>query len=132
MKIDVDCIRCISEPERQFPSLVSCCLFLHLLQTHKYYPRMRSDAMLIAMVLNIFAFASAFISPVKFASRGLSQIWKMSSSDDDYNTLISNVKKNTPPGSVIVIKYGGHAMENEELKRFFCEDIAALCNVRTF
>ena len=54
----------------------------------------------------------------------------MAASDDDYNSLIANVKKNTPPGSVIVIKYGGHAMENEELKRFFCEDIAALCNVR--
>lgn len=47
----------------------------------------------------------------------------------DYDTLIENVKKTTPKGSVIVVKYGGHAMENEELKRYFCEDIAALCRV---
>ena len=49
--------------------------------------------------------------------------------NDDYDTLIENVKKTTPKGSVIVVKYGGHAMENEELKRYFCEDIAALCRV---
>lgn len=48
-------------------------------------------------------------------------------SGDEYEKLLSNVKQTTKPGSVVVIKYGGHAMENDELKKFFCEDIAALC-----
>ena len=47
----------------------------------------------------------------------------------EYTALLENVQKTTPKGSVIVIKYGGHAMENEELKQFFCEDVAALCRV---
>lgn len=92
---------------------------------------MRSNAVFIAIALNIIAYASAFIAPVRLVSKGFGQLLKMATSDDNYDALISDVKKNTPPGSVIVIKYGGHAMENEELKRFFCEDIAALCNVRT-
>lgn len=54
-----------------------------------------------------------------------SQIMKGSEVDD----ILPLVKKNTPEGSTIVIKYGGHAMENDELKRYFCEDIAALCRV---
>ena len=45
----------------------------------------------------------------------------------EYNKLISNVKKTTPSGSVVVIKYGGHAMENDAAKKQFCEDIGALC-----
>ena len=51
------------------------------------------------------------------------------SGDAEYASLIANVQKNTAKGSVIVIKYGGHAMENEELKRDFCEDIGALCRI---
>lgn len=42
--------------------------------------------------------------------------------------LLAKIKTNTPQGSVVVIKYGGHAMENAELKKFFCEDVAALCS----
>lgn len=49
------------------------------------------------------------------------------STDAEYTALLSNVKKATPSGNVVVIKYGGHAMENDEAKKNFCEDIAALC-----
>lgn len=45
--------------------------------------------------------------------------------------LLQKVKTNLSPGSLVVIKYGGHAMENEELKQFFCEDIAGLSKVHT-
>ena len=47
----------------------------------------------------------------------------------EVSRLLEGIKKATPPGSVVVIKYGGHAMENDELKRYFCEDIGALCKV---
>lgn len=81
-------------------------------------------------MLNFFGASWAFIAPSRYASR-VSTIFRAApTTDADYDSLIKNVKKNTPPGSVIVIKYGGHAMENEELKRSFCEDIAALCRVR--
>jgi hypothetical protein len=45
----------------------------------------------------------------------------------EYDLLLKDVTSNLPPGSVVVVKYGGHAMENEELKKSFCNDIAALC-----
>ena len=45
----------------------------------------------------------------------------------EVDRLLEGIKKATPPGSVVVIKYGGHAMENDELKKYFCEDIGALC-----
>ena len=47
----------------------------------------------------------------------------------EYETLVKNVKANAKSGSVVVIKYGGHAMENDELKKYFCEDIATLCRL---
>ena len=46
----------------------------------------------------------------------------------EVSDLLGKVKQSTREGSVVVIKYGGHAMENDELKKFFCEDIAALCS----
>jgi acetylglutamate kinase len=49
--------------------------------------------------------------------------------DAEYDNLLNNIKSHTPPGTLVVIKYGGHAMENEELKKFFCEDVAALCRI---
>lgn len=42
---------------------------------------------------------------------------------------IEKIKKATPKGSVVVIKYGGHAMENDEFKKLFCNDIATLCKI---
>eukprot|EP00607_Mallomonas_marina_P007283 CAMPEP_0182419178 /NCGR_PEP_ID=MMETSP1167-20130531/3579_1 /TAXON_ID=2988 /ORGANISM="Mallomonas Sp, Strain CCMP3275" /LENGTH=288 /DNA_ID=CAMNT_0024593849 /DNA_START=181 /DNA_END=1044 /DNA_ORIENTATION=+ len=47
----------------------------------------------------------------------------------DVDDLITLVKSNIPAGSIVVIKYGGHAMENDELKKFFCDDIASLCKI---
>lgn len=54
------------------------------------------------------------------------------STSEDVISLMSLVKKSNPTGSVVVIKYGGHAMENDELKKFFCEDIAELCRAGIF
>ena len=43
--------------------------------------------------------------------------------------ILKKVEKNIPRGSVVVIKYGGHAMEDFELAKYFCEDIADLCRI---
>ena len=40
--------------------------------------------------------------------------------------LIEDIKLKHKDGSIVVIKYGGHAMESSELKELFCEDIADL------
>jgi acetylglutamate kinase len=42
--------------------------------------------------------------------------------------LVAEVKRNTPAGSLVVVKYGGHAMEDDTAKSSFCHDIAALCD----
>jgi len=67
--------------------------------------------------------------------------------DTEYSKIVDGVRRTTPPGSIVVIKYGGiyylnhpltcllivafvnlgHAMENDELKKLFCEDIGELC-----
>lgn len=57
------------------------------------------------------------------AMNGLSTSLRMSSSSNELETLCENVRKETEKDSVIVIKYGGHAMENDELRKSFCEDI---------
>lgn len=43
-----------------------------------------------------------------------------------YKSLVDKVKLSVPKGSTVVIKYGGHAMDNEELKQLFFDDIAEL------
>lgn len=40
--------------------------------------------------------------------------------------LIQRVQDNIKPGSIVVVKYGGHAMENDNLKDAFLDDIASL------
>jgi acetylglutamate kinase len=47
----------------------------------------------------------------------------------DRATLVSKIQQSIPKGSVIVVKYGGHAMEDFALAKFFCEDIAALSEI---
>jgi acetylglutamate kinase len=89
--------------------------------------KMQNKLVLLALLLSFLAPSGAFIAPTKSSFRKTT-FYRAVAGDEEYDNLLVNVKKNTPPGSVIVIKYGGHAMENEELKRFFCEDIAALCN----
>jgi acetylglutamate kinase len=51
------------------------------------------------------------------------------SSDIEVASLIEKVKTVVKKGSTIVIKYGGHAMENDDLRQGFCEDIGALCRI---
>lgn len=40
--------------------------------------------------------------------------------------LLQRVQDNVKPGSIVVVKYGGHAMENDNLKDAFLDDIASL------
>jgi acetylglutamate kinase len=44
----------------------------------------------------------------------------------DTAALIEGVKNTRAKGSVVVIKYGGHAMEDAALRDIFYEDVAAL------
>lgn len=55
-----------------------------------------------------------------------SQRFSMSAEVDN---LVKKIQTATPAKSVVVIKYGGHAMENDEFKNLFCQDIATLCKV---
>eukprot|EP01036_Dinobryon_divergens_P024296 gene24296-32732_t len=48
-------------------------------------------------------------------------------SNNEDNILVAQVRQTVKPGSIVVIKYGGHAMENDELKKLFCQDVAELC-----
>lgn len=90
---------------------------------------MISSSFFIASWLCLLTTSTGFLLPFKqILRRSTIKAGGATAEDNDYLNLLVSVKKNTPPGSVIVIKYGGHAMENEELKRFFCEDIAALCS----
>lgn len=45
---------------------------------------------------------------------------------DDLSQLINKVKSNIRPNAVVVIKYGGHAMDNNELRDIFYDDLAIL------
>lgn len=59
-----------------------------------------------------------------FSSSGQRATIRMTTSD-----LLGKVKANVKPGSVVVIKYGGHAMENDALKELFLDDVASLYNL---
>ena len=83
------------------------------------------------MVLDLFGVLalSMFIQCNAFSPRTMPGFVRgalklQSSSETD---LLQEVSKSTPAGSVVVIKYGGHAMENEEAKAGFCKDVGALC-----
>ena len=54
---------------------------------------------------------------------------QLSMTNGEVDNLITKIRQATPPKSVVVIKYGGHAMENDEFKNLFCQDIATLCKV---
>ena len=79
---------------------------------------------LLALVTALALPSLAFYAPSS-RPRASSHLQAWSSEVSD---LLGKIKQNTKPGSVVVIKYGGHAMENDELKKFFCEDVAALCS----
>lgn len=63
----------------------------------------------------------------RYAALKGSSALKAGGSNSEYDGILAGIRKSTPAGSVVVIKYGGHAMENEEAKKQFCEDIGALC-----
>lgn len=67
-----------------------------------------------------------------FLNRSLTKSGLYGSENESLDSLLQKVKENLSPGSLVVIKYGGHAMENEELKQFFCEDIAGLSKIGIF
>lgn len=102
--------------------------------------------MLLAQFLLLLAFivcyAISFIQPLCLNHKKSSSIAKkiqhgnlqfssslQMSADADVASLIEKVKSVVKKGSTIVIKYGGHAMENDELRQGFCEDIGALCRI---
>ena len=68
---------------------------------------------------NAFQALSKPIKPLKLLK--LKMMMKMNKEE-----LLIQIQKNYPINSRVVIKYGGHAMESEELSNYFCEDIASL------
>lgn len=86
------------------------------------------NTLFVVLLLSFVAYSDAYVHlPFTVTARSLQKL--SASGNADYNALLENVKKATPPGSTVVIKYGGHAMENAEAKERFCEDIAALCRI---
>ncbi len=75
--------------------------------------------LIISLLIKCSAFQSiqASVKPVK----RLFEL-KMVNKED----LLIQIQKKYPKNSRVVIKYGGHAMESEELAGYFCEDIASL------
>ena len=72
-----------------------------------------SFVLLIITIGNIFGFnPSSHVLSARYY--GL----KMLAANMD--SLLSSVATNTPVGSVVVVKYGGHAMENDDAKKNFC------------
>lgn len=80
---------------------------------------------LLPCVVETFRLSSS--STQKSAS--LNKKFNLLMTNEEVNSLVSKIRQATPPKSIVVIKYGGHAMENDELKNLFCQDIATLCKV---
>jgi acetylglutamate kinase len=76
----------------------------------------------LLILAQTMGFADCYLHP-KF-SRVVSRL--SMSAEPSRSDLIASVKDAVPAGSVIVVKYGGHAMENPELAKLFCKDVAEL------
>lgn len=90
---------------------------------------MKNSAILLSLVLSfVQLYQTDGFSSIRFFPRTYQitnkQCFKASSSDLD--SLIQKVKSNSKDKKLVVIKYGGHAMENDELKEKFLDDIAIL------
>ena len=82
---------------------------------------------LSALVQKTLSFVTHFNKLQKFhPSPKLSSTLNMMATDSSVESILKKVQDTVPVGSIVVIKYGGHAMENSELAKFFCEDIAQL------
>jgi acetylglutamate kinase len=85
--------------------------------------------LLLAHLLSILVLSSAYRNnwPVKAK---FFKVHALASSSESFDpNLLTRVQKSTSTGSIVVIKYGGHAMENAELAKYFCQDIASLCRL---
>ena len=76
--------------------------------------------MFALLLLAIFICSNAFIMP---ATREMGRNRRLMSVPSD---LLGKVSANLEKGSIVVIKYGGHAMEDENLAHHFCEDVVEL------
>jgi acetylglutamate kinase len=74
-----------------------------------------------AQLMKKFSFGTKSFNNLKCVADGKANV-----DGSEREALIEKLKQNLKPGSTIVIKYGGHAMENEELQELFMDDIAAL------
>lgn len=88
---------------------------------------------LFVFILGLFPAAGAFRHPLSSATRENFRFTRATRSlrmaSDDTKEILAKVKTNIPKGSVVVVKYGGHAMEDFQLATYFCEDIAELCRL---
>ena len=86
---------------------------------------MNNLVLALVLTLLVISYVDAFFHQLPHGVHRCGRI-QLKMQDGD---LLADVKRSTPAGSVIVVKYGGHAMENDEAKKNFCDDIAALCSV---
>lgn len=85
----------------------------------------QSCSLLLYLSLVLLSYSVGFKYQKSFSRiiKGANSL-RMSESDD---LLLKKVSATHPKDIVVVIKYGGHAMENDELKKLFCMNIAQLC-----
>lgn len=83
-----------------------------------------------ALLVNILIANLAVSFKFRCNLKSIQSTFKFPLSMSALDETIEKIILATPPNSVVVIKYGGHAMENEEFKDYFCDDIATLCKAR--
>lgn len=72
---------------------------------------------LLSIIIKCDSYISFNANNAKFRAKSI-----MESPKDVVDGVVSSI----PKGSIIVIKYGGHAMEDQSLAKYFCEDVAEL------
>ena len=82
-----------------------------------------------AVLLISIILANLSFSTNGFRKTNVIRSFKRFASNPEIDAAVEKIKTATPKGSVVVIKYGGHAMENDEFKNLFCNDIATLCKI---
>ena len=88
---------------------------------------MKTNSALFLTFLSLISLAQSFLkTSIIQNQRSVSRKYGANAEIDE---AVQKIKIATPKGSVVVIKYGGHAMENDEYKNLFCNDIATLCKI---
>ena len=83
-------------------------------------------AILISVCVQCNSYRSTTLAADKLVSALIRSKLHLNAPSSD---LVERVSTNINRGSIIVIKYGGHAMENADLQRSFSADVGYLCRL---